>query len=1124
MNLARLVASLWFLTLAALLLAGCERGDPSRAVSAQGETARSDETTQVGATGDGGWRSLADLATGGRIGVILGTVMSVHAERNFPHARLTTFNSTTDQIVAVKTNKVDAGIFDSISARAIIHAHPDLAILDEGFLTYPLGIGFRQDRDALRERFDRYLTRLRSSGGYEEIHRRWFSGDPEGVTMPDYPVRTPRESYVLGVSVADLPYVAFKDGRYVGFDLEILQRFAAEEGIAFQIQSLDFGALIPALAAGKVDLITDGLAITPERAKAVDFSAPYGEGQAAAVILKSRLASPTASQSAAPPPARGVAVGQPEAGGTSAQDGKNPPAMAGSRSLDKLARGRIGVFNGTAQDLFVTKAFPEAEILRFNSQADFVLAVKTGKVDAAITEAVSIRDIARLNPDLAILADDFYDTAIGAAFRKGDESGLRQRFDRSVAAAREDGTLEDIQRRWLTDQPETVVMPAIPQPETGETFRVGTSYLIGLPYVSQAEGEPIGHDMELLRRFAAREGLRLEILPMEFDALIASLAVGKIDMIMARLSITPERQGKVDFSVPYDYEHSAALVRRDNLAALAATTDVLGSAVGAGKDQGVADRVTGDGGSLPVGAAGGKTPVGGMSGDPRAPRGWRSLDDLARGRIAVFAGAIQDQFVARTYPEAQVIHLTGIADLITSLKTGKVDAGIIIATSAPEILQASPEIGRLGEPILPVSQGAAFRKEDQELRERFDRFMAAILADGTHAEMRQRWFEGDPRQARMPEIPLPAEGPVLRLGTSVFVGLPYVGMMDGEYVGFDIELARRFAAREGMRLVMEPLEFSALIPALTSGKLDLIASALAITPERQKQVAFSTPYAEVSSVVLALKKNLPPSTTGAGAAGEGAGPAAGTAGAGQGAGQGGAPKGFLAELQASFQANFVLEQRWKLILTGLWVTVLISVASTIFGTLLGALVCWLRMSPQPLLRWFGSSYIFLIRGLPVLLLLMLIFYVAFAAVNIDPLLVAVIAFGMNFGAYVSEMFRTGIEGVDRGQTEAGIAMGFTHVQTFVHIVLPQAARRILPVYRGEFISLVKMTSIVGYIGVQDLTKAGDIIRSRTFEAFFPLIMVAAIYFLVIWVLGLVLDHLDRRTDPKRRVKAGMHSA
>ncbi len=118
------------------------------------------------------------------------------------------------------------------------------------------------------------------------------------------------------------------------------------------------------------------------------------------------------------------------------------------------------------------------------------------------------------------------------------------------------------------------------------------------------------------------------------------------------------------------------------------------------------------------------------------------------------------------------------------------------------------------------------------------------------------------------------------------------------------------------------------------------------------------------------------------------------------------------------------------------------------------------------------------------------------------------------------MYRTGIEGVDKGQTEAGIAMGFTKVKTFVYIVLPQAAKRILPVYKGEVISLVKMTSIVGYIAVQDLTKASDIIRSRTFDAFFPLIMVAVLYFLVSWLLMLLLGYAERITNPKPQIKRG----
>ena len=117
---------------------------------------------------------------------------------------------------------------------------------------------------------------------------------------------------------------------------------------------------------------------------------------------------------------------------------------------------------------------------------------------------------------------------------------------------------------------------------------------------------------------------------------------------------------------------------------------------------------------------------------------------------------------------------------------------------------------------------------------------------------------------------------------------------------------------------------------------------------------------------------------------------------------------------------------------------------------------------------------------------------------------------MNFGAYVSEMFRSAIENVDKGQTEAGIALGFTPVKTFFYIVMPQAFKQVLPVYKGELVSLVKMTSIVGYIAVQDLTKVGDIIRSRTFDAFFPLIMIAILYFILSWIFATVLDLIGKK--------------
>ena len=183
----------------------------------------------------------------------------------------------------------------------------------------------------------------------------------------------------------------------------------------------------------------------------------------------------------------------------------------------------------------------------------------------------------------------------------------------------------------------------------------------------------------------------------------------------------------------------------------------------------------------------------------------------------------------------------------------------------------------------------------------------------------------------------------------------------------------------------------------------------------------------------------------------------------------------------------------------------------------------MRMSRRGFLRVPARLFISVVRGTPLLVLLMLIFYVAFASVNIDPLLVAIIAFALSFAAYSAEIFRSGVEGVDKGQTEAGIAMGFSKSGTFLHIVLPQTVRRILPVYKGEIISLVKMTSIVGYIAVQDLTKASDIIRSRTFDAFFPLVMVAVLYFLIAWLLVLALDYLDRSTDRRHRRRQAAHA-
>ena len=217
----------------------------------------------------------------------------------------------------------------------------------------------------------------------------------------------------------------------------------------------------------------------------------------------------------------------------------------------------------------------------------------------------------------------------------------------------------------------------------------------------------------------------------------------------------------------------------------------------------------------------------------------------------------------------------------------------------------------------------------------------------------------------------------------------------------------------------------------------------------------------------------------------------------------------------SFNNNLIVEDRYRMILDGLQVTLLITVCAAVLGTLLGGLVCWMRMSRRNWVSTTAKVYIDLMRGTPVLVLLMLMYYVVMAPLRATGIVVAIVTFALNMAAYVSEMLRTAIEGIDRGQTEAGLALGFTRRQTFFKIVLPQVVKAVMPVYQGEVISLLKGTSIVGYIAVADMTRASDLIRSRTFDAFFPLIVTAIIYFLMAWLIGLLLRSLVER----RRMRA-----
>ncbi len=218
----------------------------------------------------------------------------------------------------------------------------------------------------------------------------------------------------------------------------------------------------------------------------------------------------------------------------------------------------------------------------------------------------------------------------------------------------------------------------------------------------------------------------------------------------------------------------------------------------------------------------------------------------------------------------------------------------------------------------------------------------------------------------------------------------------------------------------------------------------------------------------------------------------------------------MAEFSDLFYKCFIREDRYKLLLSGIGVTIKVSLLAVVIGILIGMLIAMCNLSKKKLLRLIGGIYTDVIRGTPSVTQLMIIYFVIFASVQLDKWIIAAIAFGVNSGAYVSEIIRAGILSIDKGQTEAGRSLGLNAFQTMSRIVIPQAVKNIFPALCNEFIVLIKETAIVGYVGLMDIQKAGDFIKSATFIAFMPLIGTAVIYYVLIKILTLVLKQIENR--------------
>ncbi|MCQ2914141.1 MAG: ABC transporter permease subunit [Alphaproteobacteria bacterium] len=465
--------------------------------------------------------------------------------------------------------------------------------------------------------------------------------------------------------------------------------------------------------------------------------------------------------------------------------------------------------------------------------------------------------------------------------------------------------------------------------------------------------------------------------------------------------------------------------------------------------------------------------------------------DLEGKTFCYTTGTALDKEVIKQVKNPKTIYMNSTPDCLINVLDGKA----LYPTDLPRglfLINKYPNLEIYHTPLFKDDYAFIVDKTNMDLKRKIDSVIIELRKNGTMKSLQDIWLGFDESKKILPEdLKNPKNGYLTFATDPTFEPLSYV--RNGEPVGYSIALLKTVLNKLDYGIKIVITDFGSLIPALKSGKVDIAGGSLSITKERMKQVLFTEPEYYGSAVILQKKGLFSNSSE-----------------------KNNQTETFFENIKNSFIANFIREDRYKMVLQGIKITLIISIFTILFGMFFGMIVCAMRRSKNKIINSIAKTYIRILQGTPILVLLMIMFYIVFAKTELSPIIVAIIAFGLNSAAYCAEIFRTGIDSIDKGQKEASLALGFNNIQTFMLIYLPQATKHVIPVLKGEFVSTVKSTSIVGYIAIQDLTKVCDIIRSRTYDAFFPLIASAAIYFTLTYILTVILSFIEFKLDPKQR--------
>ena len=724
------------------------------------------------------------------------------------------------------------------------------------------------------------------------------------------------------------------------------------------------------------------------------------------------------------------------------------------------------IYAGVARDIFRAAETPE-----YTSIADMLEAVRMSRADAALVSHDYIKQLQDSGMysdfDYLWVPEDVYVTKSGPIFHTEE---LREKYNEWFSGIAADGTWQEVVDRWIG-----MPLPAqedIPQFEfTGENgiLRVADTGNYPPAIYFDANGEPAGFDVEMISLFAQHMGMKTDFTMMAYEAVISYVISGKADMSACMFAITEERQEGMLFGEPSLIMQAVLIVP-----------------TGGGS--------TGNGGGATPESGSGETHGngGGSAGNGESPESageTLSYTDFFGKSFSVMGGSVFDAVADEIFNASEKLYFNNVIDELQAVTLGKVDATLIDNLAVGAMMNLSgdsfKDLAMIEVPLDESNFEYGVFSTDQDIIDSYNNFLREIKENGIYDEMAERWFSNFDVGTKMPNIPLTGAGGTLQVALNASYP-PFVFLgEDREWLGFDIEQFYRFAQYLDMDIEFADMDFSALLPYVVSGKAD-IASSIFITEERRQSVIFGEPDYISTTVIVYRKDNVQTSVSTGNSTGNDTGNGAGNS----------TGNGFIEWLKTSIQRNLITDNRWMLIVDGLKVTMIIALMAQVFGTVFGAFVCFVLTRKNKFASFCGRLYCGLIHGMPIVVLLMISYYIIFGNTQISNVLTAIAAFSMITGAGVAGNLKGAIDTIDPVEIEAARSIGFSAFKAFISVTLPQAVRRALPGYTTAFVELVKATAVVGYIAIQDLTLAGDIIRSRTYDAYFPLLFVAVIYLIV----------------------------